>query len=156
MPDATQDVAAAARPPLDPSTARSNRDRSLLVGVAWTAGVKWGAQILAWACTLIIARLLSPADYGLFGMAMVVQGFIGTVYDFGLEDTIVRQRDLTEEQVARLEGLGLFYGIAFALLTVAVAEPVAEFYREPAVEWVLQVLALTTVIEAIQLLPRAT
>jgi O-antigen/teichoic acid export membrane protein len=155
MPEPIQ-AAAAPIPPPDARATHSNLDRSLLVGVAWTAGVKWGTLVLSWACTLIIARLLSPADYGLFGMAMVIQGFVGTIYDFGLEDTIVRQRDLTDDQVARLGGLALLYGVIFALLTVAIAEPIARFYREPAVEWLLQVLALTTIIEAVQMLPRAS
>jgi PST family polysaccharide transporter len=117
--------------------------------------VKWSTQIVTWACTLIVARLLTPADYGLFGIAMVYQGLVGVIYDLGLEDSIVRQRDLDDEQIARLGGLSALYGVGFALLTVALSGPIARFYGEPAVQWILRVLALSTVIEAIQMLPRA-
>ena len=44
-------------------------DGALVRGLAWTAGMKWGAQIFSWASTLIVARLLNPEDYGLVGMA---------------------------------------------------------------------------------------
>src|SRR3982751_5096524 len=153
--DQTKAASLAGPPTSAPRPSRSALDRSLLQGVAWTAGVKWGTQILAWACTLVLARLLTPADYGLFGMAMVYQAFIATIYDVGLEDAIVRQRDLTDDDIARLGGLALVYSVGFALLTLALAQPIARFYGEPAVAWILTVLAASTVLEAVQMLPRA-
>src|SRR2546426_9614552 len=42
-------------------------DRSLLRGVAWTAGAKWASQALTWASWGIVARLLTPEDHGLVG-----------------------------------------------------------------------------------------
>lgn len=129
-------------------------DRSLILGVAWTAGMKWGTQILSWASTLIVARLLTPTDYGLFGMAMVFQGFLAPIYDLGIGAAIIQRRDLTEDDVARLGGLTLLLGAAFAALTIALAQPVAAFFREPAVEWILVWLALGSAVGAIQILPR--
>src|SRR3712207_9473940 len=118
----TSDAAATARSqPLH----RGALDRALLSGVAWTAGVKWGTQILSWASTLIVARLLTPADYGLFGMAMVFQAFLGSIYDLGLSAAIIQRRDLTENQLAQLGGLCVVYGVLFALLTVAVSGSIA-------------------------------
>src|SRR3712207_7879014 len=91
----TSDAAATARSqPLH----RGALDRALLSGVAWTAGVKWGTQILSWASTLIVARLLTPSDYGLFGMAMVFQAFLGSIYDLGLSAAVIQRRDLTDRQ----------------------------------------------------------
>jgi O-antigen/teichoic acid export membrane protein len=129
-------------------------DRSLVVGVAWTAGMKWGTQILSWASTLLVARLLSPTDYGLFGMAMVFQGFLAPIYDLGIGAAIIQRRDLSEDEIARLGGLTLQFGAAFALLTVAAAAPVASFYREPAVRWILMMLALGSAVAAFQTIPR--
>ncbi|MFN2564893.1 MAG: lipopolysaccharide biosynthesis protein [Gemmatimonadaceae bacterium] len=141
--------------PPHPPRHRSVLDRALLSGVAWTAGVKWGTQILSWAATLVVARLLTPADYGLFGMAMVFQAFLGSIYDLGLASAIIQRRDLSEEQLARLGGLSMLYGVGFAVLTVALAGPIARFYREPAVEWILLVLAGASLIDALQIMPRA-
>ena len=49
-------------------------DRSLLRGVAWTAAAKWASQALSWLSWLIVARLLTPEDYGLVGMAAIYLG----------------------------------------------------------------------------------
>ncbi|MDQ3949669.1 MAG: lipopolysaccharide biosynthesis protein [Gemmatimonadota bacterium] len=129
-------------------------DRSLLLGVAWTAGMKWSTQILSWASTLLVARLLTPTDYGLFGMAMVFQGFLAPIYDLGIGAAIIQRRDLTEDEIARLGSLTLLYGAGFAVLTIALAPPIAAFYREPAVRWILVVLALASAIASFQILPR--
>ena len=129
-------------------------DRTLIEGMAWTAGMKWGTQILSWASTLIVARLLSPTDYGLFGMAMVVQGFLAPIYDLGIGAAIIQRRDLTDDEIARLGGLTLLLGAAFAALTIALAAPIAAFYREPTVEWILVALALGSAVSSLQILPR--
>lgn len=147
------DVAPTGAAPVPPVRDKS-LDRSLILGVAWTAGMKWGTQILSWASTLVVARLLTPTDYGLFGMAMVFQGFLAPIYDLGIGAAIIQRRDLGEDDVARLGGLTLLLGAAFAGLTILLAQPVAVFFREPAVEWILVWLALGSAIAAMQILPR--
>jgi len=75
--------------------ANQNLDRALVTGLAWTGGVKWFAQLVSWAATLVVARLITPNDYGLFAMAMVYAGFIQLVNELGLSLAIVQYRDLT-------------------------------------------------------------
>jgi O-antigen/teichoic acid export membrane protein len=65
-------------------------DRSLVSGIAWTGGTKWATQILSWAATLVVARILSPADYGLMGMATVYLGLVLLINEFGLTTAILR------------------------------------------------------------------
>ena len=62
----------AGTPPAPPAvTPTRHLDRSLLRGLAWTGIAKWTTQLLRWVATFAIARLLTPEDYGLVGMAMV-------------------------------------------------------------------------------------
>ncbi|HYL57192.1 MAG TPA: oligosaccharide flippase family protein, partial [Gemmatimonadales bacterium] len=91
--------------------ANQNLDRALLTGVAWTGGIKWLAQLVSWAATLVVARLITPTDYGLFAMAMVYAGFIQLVNELGLSLAIVQYRDLTRSQIAQLGGLALIAGV---------------------------------------------
>ena len=53
------------------SNSTSNLDRSLAQGIAWRGGIRWFTQLVSWAATLMVARLITPTDYGLFAMAMV-------------------------------------------------------------------------------------
>lgn len=130
-------------------------DRSLLQGIAWTGSMRWAAQALSWASTLIVARLLTPTDYGLVAMALVYLGLAQLVNEFGLGTVIVIRRDLNESQIARLNGLSLILGVGFVALSAALAVPVARFFGEITVRWLIMVSSLTFVTGALQVVPRA-
>lgn len=128
----------------DPSTSRGVRevadlDRSFVHGVAWNASVKALSQIVTWASTLIVARALTPDDYGLVAMAVVFTGLVEMVSDFGMGQSIVKHRELTPRQIAQINGLCVLVGLA-AWGTCAAAYPVSMFFREP--ELVAVVVAL--------------
>jgi teichuronic acid exporter len=134
---------------------RGKLDRSLLHGVAWTGGIKWGTQVLSWAATLVIARILTPADYGLLTMATVYLGFIQLVNEFGLGPAIIRQRDLTEDQIAGLGAVSVAMGLVWWIISVGVGFLLARFYEEPAVAWIVIALGSSFVTTGLKVLPRA-
>src|SRR6266850_1496582 len=85
---------------------RSARGGTSLAGAfAWTAGAKWGSQVLTWAATLLIVRLLTPHDYGIIALAGVILGLLTILNDFGLDLAIVAYRELTESEMAQLNVL---------------------------------------------------
>ena len=146
-----------AQPVLTPASTDETRqlDRSLMHGIAWTGAIKWGTQLLSWTSTLVIARLLTPADYGILTMANVYLGFIALVNEFGLGPAIIRQRDLTEEQISALGGISFGLSFVLWLLSIAIAFPVASFFGEPAVRNVIIALGFTFVTTGLRVLPRA-
>src|SRR6185503_1420530 len=91
------------------SAAMSSRglDQSLVRGVAWTGVARGVTQLVSWATTVIVARLLTPEDYGIVGMAGVTLEFVFLLSEFGIGTAIVQGRDLTREQIARLGGFAL-------------------------------------------------
>lgn len=143
--------------PLGASARRESArlDRSLVQGIAWTGGMKWLTQLLSWSSTLIIARILTPADYGLVGMATVYLGFVQLINEFGLTAAVIQRRDLEEDQIARIGGLSALLGASFLMLSIALAGPVAHFFGERDVRWIITVLSLTFVTTGFQVLPRS-
>lgn len=117
--------------------------------------MKWAIQIVSWASTVIIARLLSPSDFGLMGMAAVYLGLVALVNEFGLTAAILRGRNLDESQIAQIGGFGIALGAAFSLLSVGAATPIARFYGEPAVRVIVMVLSLNFIFSSLSVLPRA-
>ncbi len=135
-----------------PTEASRSLDRSFVHGIAWTAAARWVTQIFSWASTLVVARLLTPADYGLVGMALVFTGLVQIVNEFGLGAAIVQVRELDDEQSAALGGFSVAMGVAFFLLSVALAGPIASFFGERAVANVVRVLAVNFVISGARVL----
>lgn len=147
--------------PIDTATAGEQEqtsrelDRSLVHGIAWTGGMRFLAQGLRWASTLLLARLLSPSDYGLVGYATVYLGLISLVNELGLSAAIVQQRHLTKQQIAKIGGVSAILGVTLFLLSIAGAPLVASFFREARVQPIVAVLASTFVLKGFQVLPRA-
>src|SRR5207302_1303391 len=137
------------------SQSPSNLDRSLAQGIAWTGGIKWLTQLVSWASTLIVARLITPTDYGLFAMAMVYAGFVQLVNELGLSLAIVQRRDLTTEQIAQLGGLAVLASVVIFVLSLSLAGPVAVFFGEPSVQGIIIALSLTFVMRGVQVVPRS-
>ena len=130
-------------------------DRSLVGGIAWTGAMRWGTQLFGWAATLIVVRLLAPSDYGLVGMAMIYLGLVQLVNEFGLGAAIIQQRAMTDDQVARLNGFATIVGATLVGVSALAAGPVAAFFSEPAVRWIIIVASVTFLFAAVQVVPRA-
>jgi len=142
--------------PISPAApAHTQLDGTLVRGLAWTAGMKWGAQIFSWASTLIVARLLNPEDYGVVGMAAVYLGFANLISEFGVGTTVITLRDLAEEDIAQLNGFAVLLGIAGFLLSCVAAVPLGKFFKSPQLPWVVVAMSTTFLISSFQSVPAA-
>lgn len=147
--------AAPARAPGNGPEPPDRLDQSLTSGIAWTGSAKWVTQVISWASTLIVFRLLTPSDYGIIGMAGVYLGLVQLVSEFGLGTAILQKHELDPGQLARINGLALIIGFALLGLSLLAASPIAWFFREPRVRLVVIVLATLYVVTALQVVPRA-
>ena len=128
-------------------------DRSLVHGIAWTSGAKWVGQLFAWISTVIVARLLTPEDYGLVGMASIYLGLITLVGEFGLGAAVITLRDLSEEQVAQLNGLSVLFGVGSFALSCVAAIPLGRFFHAPQLPAVVVAMSTGFVITAFKTVP---
>jgi O-antigen/teichoic acid export membrane protein len=141
-------------PASDMPTSERTLDRKLVKGIAWTGGVKWLTQIISWAVTLVVARILTPADYGLFGMAMVYLGLAQLASEAGLQPVVIQPEVLDDELAASIGGLAIMTGIAVCALSAGFAAVVAWFFKEPRVRMLVVALSATFVLRGLQVLPR--
>lgn len=160
MPSAAAPVPIPVAPPVAPAPARSAPagaalDRSLIRGLAWTGGVRWGSQLLTWASTVVVARILAPSDYGIVGMATVFLGLIAMVSEFGLGSAVVTLRGLTESQVRQINTLAVILGVCSAAATCAAATLISRFMGAPPLAGVLVVMSLGFVIAGFRTVPDA-
>lgn len=134
---------------------RRTLDRSLAHGVAWTGAVKWVTQLLTWASTIIVARLLSPADYGLVGLATMYLGIVTMLSEFGIGTTIVALRDLTRDQHAQINTMSLMFGAASFLVSCIAAPLLASFFDVPDLTWVVIAMSTIFLITGARVVPQA-
>ena len=130
-------------------------DRVMVRGIAWTGGARWLTQVVSWAVTLLVARLLSPADYGLVGMATVYIGLAAIVTEFGLGSAIVALRELDDEHLAQLGSLALLIGFVACAISAGVAPLLAMFYGTPALTVVVVILSTLFIVDSLRTIPVA-
>jgi O-antigen/teichoic acid export membrane protein len=87
--------------------------------VAWGAAGKWASQIVGWASTVVIARLLTPYDYGLVGMAGLYLQFALLIGQSGVGESVITLRDLTRRQIAELNTVSMLIGLGLVGLSCA-------------------------------------
>ena len=81
--------------------------------------------------TVVLARLLSPEDFGLLGMVVAMTGFLTLFRDAGLGIASVQRDVLTQEQASALFWINVAVGVILALIAVVSAPLLVMFYREP-------------------------
>jgi len=104
---------------------------SLASNLAWRALANWSSQLVSWAALLVVVRLLSPADFGLVGMSVVLFWYLKFLGSFGITATVIRHRELTEETLAQLNTMGVVFGVGSFLLACLFAWPTSLFFRTP-------------------------
>ena len=93
-----------------------------------TQGCKF---LLTTSATMVLARLLTPRDYGLVGMVTAVIGFASVFKDLGLSSATIQRAEISHQQVSNLFWLNVTVGGVISLLVAALAPSVAWFYHEP-------------------------
>ncbi|HVG28911.1 MAG TPA: lipopolysaccharide biosynthesis protein [Pyrinomonadaceae bacterium] len=110
------------------------RRRALRGGTAALAsqGCKFFLQLVS---TAVLARLLTPGDYGSFAIVFAVVTFFSIFKDLGLHLATVQRAEITHEQISALFWINFGMSCALALLTALSAPAVGLLYGEPRLVW---------------------
>jgi O-antigen/teichoic acid export membrane protein len=130
-------------------------DRALMHGLAWTAGAKWLAQLLSWGTTLFVVKLLSPADYGVVGMSVLVLSLVALINEFGVTTAVVTLRELTNDDLRRLNAFAAIFGVVCFIAGAALAIPVGAYFRSPAVPLIVLIQSTGFILSSFQSVPSA-
>ncbi len=116
------------------------KGRTLRGGLAKVCGQ--GANfVLRFAYIMILARLLTPEDFGLVAMVTVVTGIFELFTSAGLSSAMIQQATITNAQISKLFWVNLLVGALLALLCVAAAPVLVRFFHEPRLLWVTIAMA---------------
>jgi teichuronic acid exporter len=126
-----------------------------LSGFRWSVSARLASQVVTWAITLVVIRLLTPADYGLLAMATVFITFAAIFSEVGLGAAVVQKADVDERLLRRVFGVILAIHFSLAALLALAAPLIAAFYGEPRVVPVIRVLSLQFVLAAFTVVPDA-
>jgi O-antigen/teichoic acid export membrane protein len=112
-------------------------------------------KVVSLASTLVMARLLSPADYGLMAMAMTLVGFVGFFNEVGIGAAIVQKKELGEAEVNGCFAFSILASFVLFAATALLSGPASAFFGNPKLQPMIAVLASAFVFGAIGTVPMA-
>ncbi|MBC2714599.1 MAG: lipopolysaccharide biosynthesis protein [Desulfobacteraceae bacterium] len=136
-------------------TRQKSLKKKVITSFYWLTGVTWLGQIFSWALTLIVIRLLTPDDYGLFAMATVLTGFLTILSELGLGAAIIQKNEIAEDELRKIFGCVIVLDFFLCGAVWGTAPLVANFFAEPRVIPVMRLLCFNFILISFYLLPQS-
>lgn len=116
------------------------------------SGVKWNTAAmvvltgLQFVTMAVLARLLTPSDFGLMGIVMIVIGFAQAFVDMGLSNAIIQRQQVEETHLSSFFWINIFLGSGLFICILAITPLVVLYFKQPSISTYLVLMALSFLI----------
>lgn len=133
----------------------TNLKSKTLSSLAWKFAERCGAQGIQFVVSIILARLLTPADYGLIGLITVFLAIAMVFAQSGLGQALVQHKEIDQEEFSTVFYFSMVFSIVLYLILFLCAPLIAGFYNEPKLTAIVRVLGTTVIIGAVNSVQQA-
>lgn len=124
----------------------ANIHNKMATGAAWMVLFKAFERSIGLISTVILARLLLPADFGLIMMAMSIIAVLELFGAFSFDVALIQNRDASREHYDTAWTCNVLFGLSCFVLLLALAGPAAHFYGEPRLLSLIATLGLSNLV----------
>lgn len=133
----------------DSQVAHREFGRQFIGGLTWTAGAQLASQIVTFMAGVLLARLLSPGQFGIVAMALVYTTFVSLLGEMGFTAAIVYFDDLNNEDLSTMYWVNLAINVLLFGGAVVLAPIVGRFFHDTEVVPVVKVASMGLVLYAL-------
>lgn len=126
--------------------------RKAVSGMLWSSFQKFGTMGISFVSNIILARLLTPEDYGCIGMLMIFILVANTFIDGGFGSALIQKKEPTQEDYSTIFYWNLFLSVVLYFALFASAPLIARFYNLPLLSSVLQVQGLVLILNSLSII----
>ena len=123
--------------------------------IAWSGSIQIIAQVLNFGLSIILARLLSPTDFGLMATMLVFIGFAQLLSDFGLSTSLIQKDSVNNRDAFSCSVVNAIFGSVFTIALIVCHQQIADFYGEPSLEGIVLAVSPIFVLNSICSVPQA-
>ena len=116
----------------------------------WRFFERCGAQLVSFAVTVVLARILDPAEYGPIAKVAVFTSILLVFADSGMANALIQKKDPDDLDYSSVFWFNLSFGVTLYALLFAFAPLIARMYRDPGLTPILRVLGLTLVVAGVK------
>lgn len=124
-------------------------------GMKWSAIERFAVQGIQFVLGLILARLLTPSDYGIIGMLAIFMAISQTIIDSGFSKALIQKQDRTETDFSTAFFFNIVVGLVCYIILFITSPYIASFFNEPILKDVLRVLAINLFLNSLAVVPVA-
>jgi teichuronic acid exporter len=129
--------------------------KNISSGIFYTALGKYSGILVSIVIGSIMARLLTPEEFGIVALVMVFINFFNLLSDFGVGPAIIQNKELTERDIQSIFLASIVLGIVFSLLFFFSSGAIALFYNNPELIAMTRLLSLVVLLYSIRVVPYA-
>ena len=116
--------------------------RSLFANALIVVAMRWTDRLIGLISTLILARILTPEDFGIIAMASVLVGLVDVLLDLGVNMALIQNANADDEDYHTAWTIRLIQSAAVGAIIFALAPLAADYYRDPRVADVTRLMAV--------------
>lgn len=132
-----------------------NKKNKAVRGVAWSAIERFSVQGVQFLVSIVLARMLTPADFGLIAIVLVFSIIFQTINEAGLNTALIYKQDRDELDFSTAFYANIGIGI-FSYLILFFSSPwIASFYEKPELNSIMRILSLNLIINSFGLVQLA-
>lgn len=133
---------------------KSGLKKKVIGGLAWTSVARIGQQFGWFITTVILARLLTPADFGLIAMIAVFNAIASTFVDSGFSESLIQKQDVDDVDTSSIFYFNIAVAVALWFVLLGIAPYVGRFYSQPELGQLLPWTGLSIILGAFGLVQR--
>lgn len=120
-------------------------------GTLWASLQRFGVMIINLASSVVLARLLTPSDFGIIGMLMIFISVSTSLIDGGFGSALIQKENPTETDYSTIFYINLIFSVVLYLALYFSSPAIAKFYNQPVLESVLSVLGIVLFFNALSI-----
>jgi PST family polysaccharide transporter len=129
--------------------------QQVIHGLSWNFASRLGSQLFQLGFSIILARLLTPREFGIIGMLIVFTGFAQALADGGLSSALIHRQDVADIHLSTAFWMQVFVGAMLSALFFLGAPIIADFYYIPVLKPLSRMLSCIFFIQALGLVHNA-
>lgn len=132
-----------------------NLTQKTISGIIWKLAERLGAQIVTLLVSIILARILLPKDYGIVSIVTIVITILNVFVTYGLGTSLIQKKNSDQLDFSTVFYSGIILSLLLYGILFFIAEPIAIFYENEQITWVLRVMGLRLPLAAINSVQQA-
>lgn len=124
-------------------------------GVFWNLIQKYSGMVVSTLVSMVLARLLSPDEFGIIAIATVLISFLTMLCDMGIGPAIIQRRDLDDNDINSLFTFSCIVGVSLAILFFFCSWFISSIYKLPQLVLICQILTINVFFSAANMVPNA-